>query len=153
MNRRYPEAPLVGVGAVVFRGDMVLLVRRGKEPAYGKWSLPGGLVELGENLGDAVCREVAEESGLTVEAVDLVAVLDRVIPDESGTVEYHYILLDFLCEAKEGEPAAASDAMDCRFIPLDDLPGYGLTEGALEVVRMARIRARQGAPSVYIPGL
>lgn len=153
MNRRYPECPLVGVGAVVFRGDRVLLVRRGAEPAYGKWSLPGGLVELGESLEEAVCREVAEESGLEVKIVDLVAALDRVIPDASGTVEYHYILLDFLCEAKEGEPLAASDALDCRFVPLHELSGYSLTAGAQEVIRRALDRAGGEACPIYVPSL
>ena len=138
---------------MVFRGDRVLLVRRGSEPAYGKWSLPGGLVELGESLQEATCREVAEEAGLQVEVIDLVAALDRVILDASGAIEYHYILLDFLCEAKEGEPVAASDVLDCRFVSLDELPSYGLTEGALEVVRKAWKRTAATAGPVYVPGL
>lgn len=102
MNRRYPDAPLVGVGAIIFRADQVLLIQRGREPSLGRWSVPGGLVEVGESLLDAVKREVMEEVNLEVDVKDVVAVLDRVIKDEGGRVEYHYILVDFLCESVEG---------------------------------------------------
>ena len=145
MRRRYPEQPMVGVGAVIFRGDNVLLVQRGREPAYGKWSLPGGLVELGESLREAVRREVREEVGLEVVVKDIVAALDRVIFDDTGRIEYHYILLDFLCESAVGEPCAATDVTDCGFVALDALPGYLLTSGTEEIVRRALSRT-QGIP-------
>ena len=96
MQREFPAAPLVGVGAVVFEAGRVLLVRRGREPLKGHWSLPGGLVELGERLLDAVVREVREETGLTVEPIELVEVVDRIHWEESR-VRYHYVIADYLC--------------------------------------------------------
>ena len=152
MNRRYPEGPMVGVGAVVLKGDLVLLVRRGKEPAYGQWSLPGGLVELGETLEEALRREILEETGVRIVPIDLVAALDRVIPDREGKIEYHYILLDFVCEWEAGEPAPASDAMDCAFVAVQDLARYSLTRSAEEVIRRAMARRREAGFSVYEPG-
>jgi 8-oxo-dGTP diphosphatase len=129
MNRRYPDRPLVGVGAIILRDDHVLLVQRGKEPAYGKWSIPGGLVELGESLVEAVLREVKEEVNLEVQVRDLVVALDRVILDGAGRIEYHYILLDFLCESNDGEPSPASDVLACAFVPIESLPQFDLTRG------------------------
>lgn len=145
MSRRYPQRPLVGVGAIIFRGDRVLLVQRGKEPSYGKWSVPGGLVEVGESLREAVLREVHEEVGLTVAVRDLVVALDRVIRDQTGRIEYHYILLDFLCEGQEGEPSPDSDALDCRFVPIDSLGQYEMTRGTEGAIRRAYALA-QGTP-------
>ena len=154
MNRRYPYRPLVGVGAIIFRDQRVLLVQRGSEPALGKWSLPGGLVELGESLHDAVRREVREEVGLTVKVQDLVVALDRVIPDEEGRIEYHYILLDFICEPERGEePSPASDVKDCRFLPLDELSHYNLTRGTEKVIRQALAGDRVKCSPVYDPSL
>lgn len=142
MNRRYPERPMVGVGAIIFREGRVLLVQRAREPAYGKWSIPGGLVEVGESLEEAVMREVREEVALEVKVKDLVVALDRVIPDENGRVEYHYILMDFLCEAAKGEPVAATDVMDCAFVSLDHLCKYDLTRGTEQVILRACSRNR-----------
>lgn len=152
MNRRYPECPLVGVGAVVLKQDLVLLVRRGKEPAYGEWSLPGGLVELGETLEQALSRELLEETGVRVVVGDLIAALDRVIPDREGRIEYHYILLDFFCEWEAGEPRAASDAMDCAFVSVADLRGYALSAGAEEVIRRAFAQRHADRFQVYAAG-
>ena len=153
MDRRYPTRPLAGVGAIIFRGDEVLLVRRGGKPALGKWSVPGGLVELGESLEEAVRREVLEEVGIEVAVGELVAVLDRVIRDDRGEIEYHYLLLDFLCEPAEGAPVAGSDASECRFVPIADLGGYDLTRGAEKVVRRAAERAAGKCVSVYAPSI
>jgi mutator protein MutT len=135
MNRRYPERPLVGVGAIILRDNDVLLIQRGTEPSAGKWSVPGGLVELGESLQEAIMREVREEVGLEVHVRDLVVALDRVIPDQDGRIEYHYILLDFLCECNSGEPSPASDVLACAFVPIHTLPQYDLTRGTAEAVR------------------
>jgi 8-oxo-dGTP diphosphatase len=151
MNRRYPDRPLVGVGAIIFRGDCVILVKRGKEPSLGKWSIPGGLVELGETLHDAVRREVREEVGLDVEVGDLVAALDRVILDQAGKIEYHYILLDFVCDGKEGTPSPSSDALDCAFVSLDVLGDYPMTDGTENVIRRAYSRTRGDRGDIYGP--
>lgn len=149
MNRRYPNRPYLGVGALIFRGAQVLLIKRGTPPALGKWSIPGGLVELGESLDAAVRREVLEEVGLRVKVVDLVAALDRVTRDASGRIEYHYILLDFLCESEDGIPTAGTDADECVFAPLDDLARFDLARGTVEVIRKAFERAKEPAPPVY----
>jgi 8-oxo-dGTP diphosphatase len=149
MNRRYPDQPFAGVGGIIFRGDKVLLIRRGSMPSLGKWSIPGGLVELGESLSAAVQREIREEVGLEVEVIDLVAALDRVILDENGRIEYHYILLDFLCEAVEGDPLAATDADECIFVSLKDLPLYDLTRGTETVIRRAFEKALEKGIPVY----
>lgn len=154
MNRQYPERPFAGVGAVVFRGTEVLLVKRGSPPAVGKWSVPGGLIELGESLDAAVCREVLEETGLEVKTVDLVAALDRVILDRENRIEYHYILLDFLCEIVGGELKAGTDADECRFIPIEELGSHDMTRGTEQVIRRAfeRGAAPRLLPPVYSTG-
>lgn len=149
MNRRYPEQPLAGVGAIIFRENRVLLIKRGSRPSLGKWSIPGGLVELGESLEAAVRREVLEEVGLEVKVVDLVAALDRVIRDENGQIEYHYILLDFLCEGAEGNPRAATDADECLFVALEDLSRFDLTRGTETIIRRAFEKAFLGGFPVY----
>lgn len=151
MNRRYPDRPLLGVGAIIFRGDSVLLAQRGREPSYGKWSIPGGLVELGESLHDAIRREVREEVGLDVKVGDLVAALDRVIYDRTRKVEYHYVLLDFVCECRDGKPRPSSDVLDCAYVPIDALGEYLMTEGTEKVIRQAYSRS-QGCPyRIYDP--
>src|ERR1700687_2520382 len=108
-NREYPEHPLVGVGGVVISGDRVLLARRGTEPLRGEWSIPGGLLELGETLTAGVARELREETGLTVRAIELIDAVDRIFPtDGSAKPKFHYVLLDYLCEVVSGEPKAGS---------------------------------------------
>jgi 8-oxo-dGTP diphosphatase len=153
MARQYPSRPMVGVGATVLRGDQVLIIQRGRQPAYGLWSVPSGLVELGESLHEAIRREIREEAGLEIEIVDVVAILDRVIPDVKGQVEYHYVLIDFLCRCEMGEPLPGSDALDCRFVSLADLPRYPLTSGTLAVVHKARSLAQGSRIQVYDRGL
>jgi len=115
MQREFPVAPLVGVGAVVVDVGRVLLVRRGREPLKGHWSLPGGLLELGESLTEGVIREVREETGLTVEPLELVELLDR-IHREGERVRYHYVIADYLCRLVGGELLAASDADAVRWV-------------------------------------
>ena len=114
MQREFPSAPLMGVGAVVVDRERVLLVRRGTEPLKGRWSLPGGLLELGESLADGVVREVKEETGLVVEVVELVELLDR-IHREGERIRYHYVIADYLCRVAGGSLQAASDADAVRW--------------------------------------
>ncbi len=115
MQREFPECPLVGVGAVVVKDNRVLLVRRGTEPLRGHWSLPGGVLELGESLIDGLTREVREETGLIVEPVELVELLDR-IHREGERVRFHYVIADYLCKVAGGELCAASDADAVRWV-------------------------------------
>jgi 8-oxo-dGTP diphosphatase len=152
MNRRYPERPMVGVAAIIFRGDEVLLVQRGREPAYGQWSLPGGLVKVGEELHQAIRREVLEEVGLQVEVMDVVAVLDRILYDREGRIEYHYVLVDFLCGYAGGEPIPASDVLDCRFVPISLLSQIPLTRGTADVIASALETVQGVHPPIYGPG-
>jgi ADP-ribose pyrophosphatase YjhB (NUDIX family) len=135
--REYPAAPLVGVGAVVIEGTRVLLVQRGRPPGVGRWSLPGGLVDVGEPLQTAVRREVAEECGLAVDVHDLVGVVDRIVRDPAGRVRYHYVLLDYLATPVAGRPVAASDAAAVRWCEAGDLGELDVTEGLEAMVHRA----------------
>jgi ADP-ribose pyrophosphatase YjhB (NUDIX family) len=120
MQREYPEAPLIGVGAVIVHQGRVLFAQRATEPARGHWSLPGGLMELGESLTDAVVREVREETGLIVEPVELIELLDRIYLENAGRegerVRYHYVIADYLCRVVSGELHAASDVAAVRWV-------------------------------------
>jgi 8-oxo-dGTP diphosphatase len=136
-----PLAPVVGVGGVVVRGGRVLLARRGKEPLYGRWVVPGGTVELGETLEEALVREMREETGLRVEPVEVLTVFDRIQRDGERVV-YHYVIVDYLCRWLEGEARAASDALDVAWASPAELPDYDLPAKALEVVAEA---LRKGA--------
>jgi len=136
-DRRYPDRPFIGVGAVVFEEDRVLLVRRGNDPGRGKWSIPGGAVLLGEPLTGAACREVEEETGLKVEALRLVEVFERIIPDEADRILYHYVLIDYLCRVLEGRLRAGSDALEVAFCPLTTLERLALTPGTGQVIQKA----------------
>jgi len=136
--REFPDAPRAGVGAVVLDGDRVLLVRRGQPPSQGKWSIPGGLVELGERLEDAVVREVEEEAGLRVRILGLCGVIDRVVRDEgSEAVRYHWIIIDYVAVVEGGALQAGSDAADARWVPLDQLDQCDTTVGVPDMVRRA----------------
>lgn len=138
MSRRYPATPLVGVGTIILKNDKVLLVKRGAEPAYGKWSVPGGMLELGEALRDAAAREAKEETGLEVEVGPLVDVVERVIRDADGHILYHFIIVDFAAKWLGGEPIAASDALEARWVDLDELETFDTTHGLVPVIRKAK---------------
>ncbi|HET7293997.1 MAG TPA: NUDIX hydrolase [Vicinamibacteria bacterium] len=123
----------MGVGAVVVEGRRVLLVKRGKPPLLGRWVVPGGTVELGESLEEALVREVREETALDVRPVRFLAAFERIVRND-GEVRYHFVILDYLCERVSGEVAAGSDALDARFVTPEDLEQYALPPKALEVV-------------------
>jgi 8-oxo-dGTP diphosphatase len=133
-SREYPSRPLVGVGAVVRRGDRVLLVTRGRPPRQGEWSLPGGLVELGETVFAAAVREVAEETGLFVRPRAIVDVVDLIERDESATVHYHFVLIGVDCDWQGGEARAASDARDAVWATLAQLDRFALRAETLALV-------------------
>ena len=127
----------MGVGALVFRRDRILLVRRGQEPLKGWWSLPGGILETGERLEDAIRREVIEETGLILDWVRFFEIFERIIRDEKGQPEYHYVLIDYLCQSAAGEPRPQSDAAEVAWVTRDEIPAYHLTDGTREVVMRA----------------
>ena len=135
MKREYPPAPVVGVGAIIRQDDRLVLIRRAKEPARGYWTFPGGAVELGESLEDAVRREVLEETGLHVELGHVAAVIDRIARDESGAVRYHFIIVDYHARPVGGTLQPGSDAGDARWVGLEDLDALEMTEKAGELVR------------------
>jgi len=141
-SRRHPDRPIVAVGAVILDGDRVLLVQRAREPLRGAWSLPGGAVEVGETLDAALAREVLEETGLSVEVGPIVDVLDRVEFDADGRVDYHYVIVDYVCRPFAGVVDHGSDAQAVRWVPIVDLAGLGVTEKAIEVIRKALGQAR-----------
>ena len=140
MRREYPDAPIIGVGAVVIDGSKVLLVRRGQEPLKGEWSLPGGALELGETLQQGVVREVLEETGLTVVPAGIVEVLDRITQDDSsGRIRYHYVLVDFLCHVADGTVRGGSDAEEARWVDREELQeqSYRLAPLTVQVIEKA----------------
>ena len=139
MRREYPEAPIVGVGAVVIDGTKVLLVRRGQEPLKGEWSLPGGALELGETLQQGVVREVLEETGLVVAPGGIIEILDRITQDEaSARVRYHYVLIDFVCRVTGGVLCPATDAEEVQWVERDQLQnGFRLAPVTLAVIEKA----------------
>src|SRR5437588_12270439 len=112
MQREFPEVPLVGVGAIIIEGARVVLVKRAHPPIQGQWSIPGGVLEVGELVRDAAIREAREETGLIVEPADLLGVYDRILRNEEQRVQYHYVLVDFLCRRAGGELQAASTATE-----------------------------------------
>ena len=128
------------MGAVILDGDRVLLVQRGQEPLKGEWSLPGGVVELGEPLTAALAREVREETSLDVVVGPVVEVLDSIRRDAGGRAEYHYVIIDYACRVRGGTATAAargSDAADVRWVPLAEIEQYGVTSTAIAVIRKA----------------
>jgi mutator protein MutT len=135
MAREYPGGPVVGVGGVVVDDGRALLIRRAHEPRKGEWSLPGGLVELGERLTDAVRREIAEETGLDVQVGPIIETFDRVHHDPDGRVRFHFVIVDYLCAAAGGEAVAGSDAEAVAWVTIDELDRYGVNAHAADVIR------------------
>ena len=137
MPREYPDRPFVGVGAVIWRGDELLLVRRGKAPRHVSWSLPGGRQKLGETVRDAILREIREETALDVEITGLIDVVDSLTHDSDGRVLYHYTLVDFSVEWRGGVATAGSDAAGVRWVHPDRLDAYQLWDETLRIIRLS----------------
>jgi 8-oxo-dGTP diphosphatase len=123
MRREYPERPWIGVGVVVWQGDRVLLVRRGRPPRQGQWGLPGGTQEVGETVFEAAAREVREETGLEVRPVAIITTVDSITRDADGAVQYHYTLVEVAADCAAGDPVAADDAADARWATLEEAEG------------------------------
>ena len=143
MKRDYPERPIIGVGAVIIREDRVLLVCRATEPLKGEWSVPGGVLELGEKLRDGIRREVLEETGLEVEPGEVLDVFDSIFRDEQGRTQYHYVLIDYLCRLLLGEAKAGSDVSEVRWVQEVELAAMGLRDSIEQVVRKGFRRVKQ----------
>lgn len=137
MPRSYPERPYVGVGAVIFRGETVLLVQRAKPPREGAWSLPGGAQKIGETVQQALAREIAEETGLKFSARGFLEVVDYIDRDGDGKTRHHYTLLDYWGVSDAGEIKAGGDAADARWVPLADIAKYAMWEKTVEVIEKA----------------
>jgi len=136
MDREYPTHPIVAVAAVAFNTkDQLLLVRRGKEPGKGTWGIPGGAVELGERLKDAVKRELMEETGVTVDPIELITIVDRVYPDDEGRFRFHYIIVEYLCLAADDTPRASDDVDRALWVSLEEAKEYPLPAITLEVIK------------------
>ena len=142
MKREYPDFPLVGVGAIIIEDGRVLLVKRGHPPLAGDWSIPGGVLEVGETLREAAIREAREETCLAVETADLLGVYDRVLRDDDGRTLYHYVLIDFLCRRVGGEARAADDADEVRWFTPEEASELALPEDTAEVIRLGFGKAK-----------
>lgn len=136
-DRRYPKHPLVGVGGIIFQGDRILMAQRGKPPLKGWWSLPGGALEAGEILADAVAREVLEETGLVVKPLRVCEIFERILRDDAGRPEYHYVLIDYVCQVTGGELRPGDDVCRLEWMRLDELRPLQITEGTLGVIERA----------------
>ena len=141
--RQYPIVPLVGVGVMLTRGDSLLLVKRKFDPDAGYWAIPGGHLDLGERVEDAAVREAYEETGFIVKVSKLAGIINKIMYDDDGKVEYHYVLINYFVEqvegAKDQEPVPDSDALDAKFVPFDELKDYTLTESLIELLKQLSI--------------
>jgi mutator protein MutT len=137
MKREYPKQPILGVGGIIFNGNRVLLAKRNQEPGKGQWSLPGGMVELGETLEEALVREIREEAGIGIRIGGLARLLDRIIHDDGQRVQYHYVIVDYWAEMVSGQPRAASDVSDLRFVPLKDVQHVEVHQDVKDTIEIA----------------
>jgi 8-oxo-dGTP diphosphatase len=146
-RREYPNQPIVGVGGVIVDKGRALLIKRGSPPLEGHWSIPGGLLEIGETLLEGVRRELREETGIEARPIELIEVFERIDMDSSGKARYHYVVLDYLCEATAGDARAGSDVTDVAWANEQELPSYSLSSTATRVILKAFEMARTGGRS------
>jgi len=141
--RKYPIVPLVGVGVLLTRDNSLLLVKRKFDPDAGYWAIPGGHLDLGERVEDAAEREAYEETGFIVKVSKLAGVIDKIMYDTNGKVEYHYVLINYFVEQVDGDksqqPVPNSDALDAKFVPYDKLNSYTLTDSLIELLKLLKI--------------
>lgn len=142
MNREFPESPLVGVGSIIIEAGRVVLVKRAHPPIQGQWSIPGGVLEVGELVREAAIREAREETGLIVEPGELLGVYDRVLRNPEKRVQYHYVMIDFLCRLVGGSLLAASDAAEARWFTREELPALKLAEDTQDVIEKGFAKLR-----------
>ena len=142
MKREYPDRPLIGVGAIIIDRGRALVVRRATEPLKGEWSIPGGVLELGETLRAGVIREAKEETGLDVLPIEVLEVYDRIVADDAGKTRYHYVLIDYLCQVTGGELRAASDVSEVRWLTEQELDSFPIADAAEEVIRKGFAKAK-----------
>lgn len=134
-RRLYPEKPIVGVGALIQDGERYLLIKRAAEPDAGFWSIPGGLVEVGEKVEDAAVREAKEETGLDVEVVELLGVVDKIVRDDDSLIKFHFVIVDYLVTPKGGSLRAASDALEAKWVKAEEIPGYEISPTLVPLLR------------------
>jgi 8-oxo-dGTP diphosphatase len=149
IKREYPDAPLVAVGALIIDQDKILLVKRKNEPGQGLWSIPGGVVELGERVEDAVKREVKEETGMTIKVERLLTTIDRIVKDREGRVQFHYVIIDYLACTSKGTLRASTDAEEAKWIHLDDVKNLPATSVLVSLIDEAK---RKGWLDTTAPG-
>jgi 8-oxo-dGTP diphosphatase len=142
MKRDYPERPIIAVAAVIIENDRFVLVKRGTPPHQGEWTLPGGMLECGESLRDGVIREAREETSLSVKPLTLVEVFERIIRSDSGQIQFHYVIMDYLCHVIDGTLRAGEDAADARWFTETELNGLQVTEGTLQVLKKALLASQ-----------
>jgi 8-oxo-dGTP diphosphatase len=143
LKREYPDRPLLGVGAIIVEGDRILVVRRTNPPLQGEWSIPGGLVEVGETTREAVVREVREETALAVEPTELIEVFERILPDKELRVQYHFVLIDYLCCVKSGEMQPGTDVSETRWANCDELEEPRVAPETCAVIRKALMKVQE----------
>lgn len=137
MKRDYPDRPLVGVGAVIVHDNKLVIVQRGTEPLKGQWSIPGGALEVGETLRECAAREALEETGLRVEAGEVLEVFDSIYRQKDGRIQYHYVLIDFACRLVGGELRSGGDAVQARWVTPEQLSEFEVAETARKVIAKA----------------
>lgn len=145
-RRLYPDKPMVGVGVLIRDGDRFLIIKRAVDPDAGLWSIPGGLVEIGERAAEAAVREVKEETALDVEILDLLDIVDRIIEDDDGRIKFHFVIVDYFARPRSGSVRASSDALEARWVRAEEFPSYELTATLVELLKRVGIYPEPGSP-------